>query len=61
MTALEADPHTKALQRRASDPCVSAWVSANAGAGKTTVLRNRVLRLLLSGADPGRILCLTFT
>ena len=31
------------------------------GSGKTTVLRNRVLRLLLAGVDPGRILCLTFT
>ena len=48
-------------QRRASDPRVSAWVSANAGAGKTKVLTDRVLRLLLAGSPPGRILCLTFT
>jgi ATP-dependent helicase/nuclease subunit A len=61
MSALPADLDTKRRQRRASDPGVSAWVSANAGSGKTTVLRNRVLRLLLGGADPGRILCLTFT
>src|SRR3954451_11061716 len=48
-------------QRRAADPCASAWVSANAGAGKTKVLTDRVVRLLLAGAPPGRILCLTFT
>ncbi|MBS7696971.1 MULTISPECIES: double-strand break repair helicase AddA [unclassified Chelatococcus] len=50
-----------AQQHRAADPAASAWVSANAGSGKTTVLANRVLRLLLAGAEPGRILCLTFT
>ncbi|WP_284246688.1 UvrD-helicase domain-containing protein, partial [Methylobacterium haplocladii] len=55
------DPQTQAAQRRAADPRVSAWVSANAGAGKTKVLTDRVLRLLLDGAPPGRILCLTFT
>ncbi|MCL4766412.1 MAG: double-strand break repair helicase AddA [Hyphomicrobiaceae bacterium] len=48
-------------QRLASDPAASAWVSANAGAGKTHVLKMRVLRLLLAGAEPDRILCLTFT
>jgi ATP-dependent helicase/nuclease subunit A len=53
--------HTRDAQRRAADPRASAWVSANAGAGKTKVLTDRVVRLLLSGAQPGRILCLTFT
>jgi ATP-dependent helicase/nuclease subunit A len=48
-------------QRLASDPQVSAFVSAHAGAGKTKLLIDRLLRLMLSGADPGRILCLTFT
>jgi ATP-dependent helicase/nuclease subunit A len=51
-----ADP-----QARASDPTSSAWVTANAGSGKTHVLVQRVLRLLLEGAPPSRILCLTFT
>ena len=50
-----------AAQRRAADPSVSAWVSASAGSGKTTLLTARVLRLLLGGCDPGRILCLTYT
>ncbi|RXF72711.1 double-strand break repair helicase AddA [Hansschlegelia zhihuaiae] len=52
---------TLARQARASDPRSSAWVSANAGSGKTYVLVQRVVRLLLDGADPSRILCLTFT
>jgi ATP-dependent helicase/nuclease subunit A len=48
-------------QTQASDPRSSAWVSANAGSGKTTVLVWRVIRLLLDGVPPGRILCLTYT
>ncbi|WP_238258108.1 UvrD-helicase domain-containing protein, partial [Methylobacterium gnaphalii] len=55
------DPLTLEAQRRAADPRASAWVSANAGAGKTKVLTDRVLRLLLDGSPPGRVLCLTFT
>ena len=63
MSALrrEAPASTREAQRRASDPGGSAWVSANAGSGKTHVLVQRVLRLLLAGAPPSRILCLTFT
>jgi ATP-dependent helicase/nuclease subunit A len=53
--------HTREAQRRAANPRASAWVSANAGAGKTKVLTDRVVRLLLAGSPPGRILCLTFT
>jgi len=48
-------------QRSASNPDISSWVSASAGTGKTRVLTDRVLRLMLTGAMPGRILCLTFT
>ena len=48
-------------QSDAADPNVSAWVSANAGTGKTHVLTLRVLRLLLAGTPPERILCLTYT
>lgn len=48
-------------QRLAVDPTRSVWVTANAGTGKTRVLTNRVLRLLLDGADPEAILCITFT
>jgi ATP-dependent helicase/nuclease subunit A len=48
-------------QKRASNPVRSAWVSANAGSGKTQVLVHRVIRLLLDGTLPERILCITFT
>ena len=46
---------------RAGDPDASVWVSANAGSGKTHVLTQRVLRLLLAGVAPERLLCLTYT
>lgn len=48
-------------QLAAADPQASAWVVASAGTGKTQVLTARVLRLLLGGTAPTRILCLTFT
>ncbi len=43
------------------NPDDSVFVSANAGAGKTSLLTNRVLALLLHGVAPSKILCLTFT
>lgn len=55
------------LQRRAANPASSAWVGASAGTGKTKVLTDRVLRLLLPrpdgtpGTPPHKILCLTYT
>ncbi|MEL6746894.1 MAG: UvrD-helicase domain-containing protein, partial [Pseudomonadota bacterium] len=52
---------TTALQRAASAPHACAWVSANAGAGKTHVLVQRVIRLLLSGTAPEKILSITYT
>lgn len=61
MTVLPIPEDTQLRQRTASDPRLSAWVSANAGSGKTYVLSRRVIRLLLSGNDPSTILCLTFT
>lgn len=48
-------------QDLASGPGISAFVPANAGAGKTHVLVGRVIRLLLNGVQPERILCLTYT
>ena len=50
-----------AYQAKASDPAASVFVSANAGTGKTKVLTDRVLRLLLSGAPADGILCVTYT
>lgn len=52
---------TRRKQAIASDPRLSAWVSANAGSGKTHVLTQRVIRLMLNGARPSSILCLTYT
>jgi ATP-dependent helicase/nuclease subunit A len=54
-------PELKGEQALASDPRVHAALSASAGSGKTQVLTARVLRLLLKGARPESILCLTFT
>ncbi len=50
-----------AAQRRAARPETSVWVAASAGTGKTKVLTDRVLSLMLHGTPPERILCLTFT
>src|SRR6059058_3399621 len=62
MTTPRAIPNdVLARQIEASDPSVSAWVAANAGSGKTHVLAQRVIRLLLRGIEPAKILCLTFT
>lgn len=61
-TALTPRQEAELQQGLGSDPAASAWVTASAGSGKTKVLTDRVLRLLLAeGTRPGAILCLTFT
>lgn len=62
-TPSAADARVRASQSQmaASDPRVSTFVAASAGSGKTKLLTDRLLRLMLGGVDPGRILCLTFT
>lgn len=57
----EVPPDVSARQARASNPDISAFVAANAGSGKTHVLVHRVIRLMLSGVAPDKILCITFT
>ncbi len=60
----EESPRDRATraQREASDPAVSAFVAASAGSGKTKLLTDRLLRLMLTdGVRPERIQCLTFT
>lgn len=47
--------------RQATDPQASAWVGANAGAGKTYILVSRLVRLMLDGVAPEKLLCLTYT
>jgi ATP-dependent helicase/nuclease subunit A len=54
-------PTVRDKQASASNPASSAFVSANAGSGKTHVLVQRVIRLLLTGVAPEKILCITFT
>lgn len=61
MSGIQIPDLTRQRQDLASRPRASAWVSANAGSGKTFVLSRRVVRLLLDGTDPSRILALTFT
>ncbi|HKK31578.1 MAG TPA: UvrD-helicase domain-containing protein, partial [Alphaproteobacteria bacterium] len=58
---VENRPDPNLSQRIAANPAVSAWVDASAGSGKTKVLTDRVLALLLQSARPHAILCLTFT
>jgi|GEM_PF-136311 ATP-dependent helicase/nuclease subunit A len=53
--------NTNQKQREAADPLISAWASANAGAGKTKVLIDRIARLLLTGVSPDKILAVTYT
>ncbi len=50
-----------ANQRRAADPALNAFVTANAGSGKTKTLIDRVARLLLGDVKPAAILCVTYT
>lgn len=61
LTAADLRTAAAQAQLQATDPAASAWVPANAGTGKTYVLVRRILRLMLSGADPQTVLCLTFT
>ncbi len=60
MSRLARD-RANAAQRQGSDPATSAFVGASAGSGKTKLLTDRLLRLMLGGAAPERIQCLTFT
>ena len=68
-TELQNAPEDPTIsQRRAAEPSRHVWVRASAGSGKTKVLVDRILRLLLAdpltkapGIAPDKILCLTFT
>jgi ATP-dependent helicase/nuclease subunit A len=66
MSAMRIIPDSvRSRQAEASDPSAAVFVSANAGSGKTHVLAQRVIRLMLDGSpagvDPSKILCITFT
>ncbi|MDR1207918.1 MAG: UvrD-helicase domain-containing protein, partial [Holosporales bacterium] len=53
--------HTPSSQFLAADPHVSTWLSASAGSGKTKVLIDRFVRLLIAGEQFSSILCFTYT
>jgi ATP-dependent helicase/nuclease subunit A len=59
--SLDLADRTVDPQKLAADPGLSAFVTANAGSGKTKTLIDRVARLLLAGAEPETILCVTYT
>jgi ATP-dependent helicase/nuclease subunit A len=59
--AMTAFDQANAQQRAASNPATSAFVAASAGSGKTKLLTDRLLRLMLTGTPPQKILCLTYT
>lgn len=61
--AISTTPYqeTVAQQNAAADPAASVWLAASAGTGKTKVLTDRLLRLLLAGSKPENLLCLTYT
>lgn len=61
MTSFSIPEAALEAQETATHPKTNVWVSANAGSGKTHVLSERVIRLLLNGTSPARILCLTYT
>src|SRR5271154_3813148 len=62
MRTSDAIPEEARRQKRtAADPKVSSWLAANAGSGKTHVLAQRVINLLLEGVEPEKILCISFT
>ena len=54
-------PETAQPAHQAADPSRSAWVGANAGSGKTYILVTRLVRLMLAGVAPEKLLCLTYT
>ncbi|MGI9392682.1 MAG: UvrD-helicase domain-containing protein [Parvibaculales bacterium] len=58
---ISAEQRADEAQREASSPAQSVFVAANAGSGKTYILVNRLVRLLLEGVAAERILCLTYT
>ncbi len=71
MALPDPSQHLNAAQRRAATfglspgvpalPGQALLVVAGAGTGKTTTLAHRVAQLVLHGADPARLLLLTFT
>ena len=49
------------VREKACGPCAPLLVIAGAGSGKTNTLAHRVAHLIVNGADPRRILLMTFS
>ena len=58
---LQPDLPDAAARRAAVDPSQNIVLEASAGTGKTRVLVERYVNLLLAGVDPDNILAITFT
>ena len=56
-----AATYGESLPERKGVRCGPLLVVAGAGTGKTNTIAHRVAHLVLQGADPARILLLTFT
>jgi len=61
LSALNPEQRAAATFAAGAEGSRPLLVIAGAGTGKTTTLAHRVAHLILEGADPGRILLLTFT
>src|SRR4051812_21311826 len=61
MSLVDLADYRRDPQEEAADPTLSVFVTANAGAGKTKTLIDRVARLLLAKAKPETVLCVTYT
>ncbi|MDR0571344.1 MAG: UvrD-helicase domain-containing protein [Rickettsiales bacterium] len=48
-------------RKKATNIDKSVWVTASAGSGKTTILVDRLLNLLINGVDIKKIVCVTYT
>jgi ATP-dependent exoDNAse (exonuclease V) beta subunit len=59
--APEQDGPDAAARSASVDPARNIVLEASAGTGKTRVLVERYVNLILAGVDPGRILAITFT
>ena len=60
-SAQDLEAQDREARRKALLCSDSVWLAASAGSGKTYALISRILALLLDGANPQRLLCLTYT
>jgi ATP-dependent helicase/nuclease subunit A len=49
------------IKNKALDISSNIWINANAGSGKTKILVDRFVKLIISGCDVAKIICITYT